>query len=247
MLVVLCAASAMTSAAAQTGRPLRVLVIDTSGAPLQDALVSWMPSGLRGRSDAQGIARFDRVPRGAEVLSVRRLGYRSFSSPVALDSTTREEIKVLLTPVPTELNEVSVSETPGLPWLSEFDRRRRQGKGRFVTLEDINAAHGSALGTLLQRRVPGIMVNGPNSLEQWVFSLRGQNSFAGECQVAVYIDGIREPSGNAAAMPMMLLGGIEYYTPSTVPVEYKEPSPVSVRGGPRGGSAACGVLLMWTR
>lgn len=235
------------SASAQTGRPVRVVVVDSSGVPLPDALVSWMRSGVHGRSGPDGIARFDGVAFGPEILAVRRLGYRRITAPIAIDTLEPEEVRIVLQRSVTVLRGVSVEDTAGRPWLSEFDERRRRGLGHFVTIDQINKAHGATLAAVLAR-VPGIRVGGPNPYAQYIFSTRGPNSFgSNDCQAAVYIDGIREFKGNAAEVPVMMLGGIEFYGPNQVPVEYKDPAPVGVKGGAQGGTPACGVLLMWTR
>jgi hypothetical protein len=236
------------SALAQAGRPVRVVVVDSAGAPLQDALVSWMPSGLLGRSGPDGVARFESVLFGPEILTVRRLGYERISTPIAIDTLEPEEVKVVLRQSVAHLRAITVEDTASRPWLSEFDERRRRGLGQFVTIDKINKSHGGGLDALLQRTVRGIVVRGRNDFDRRIFSTRGPNSFgASECQVAVFIDGIRQPEGNAAEVPLQLIGGIEYYSPSEVPVRYKVPAAVGVKGGPRGGSPACGVMLMWTR
>ena len=233
---------------AQTGRPVRVIVVDSGGVPLPDALVSWMPSGLRGRSGIDGVARFESVLFGPEILTVRRLGYERISVSIAIDTLEPEEVKVILRPAVATLRGITVEDTASRPWLTEFEARRRRGIGQFVTIDKINRAHGGGLDALLPRTVRGIMVRGTSDFDRRIFSTRGPNSVgASECQVAVYIDGVREPQGNAGAMALQLIGGIEYYSPSEVPVQYKDPAAVGPKGGPRGGSPACGVLLMWTR
>ena len=187
------------------------------------------------------------IAPGPHTLHVRRLGYRSTSVPIVVGGKATDTVRVIMSAVPAELVGINVEDTLGLPWLKEFDRRRRAGTGRYVTLEELRQYHGSDIGSVLRRRVPGVRTGGPNVLSQYAFSTRGPNSFmAGRCQVAVYIDGVREPGGNIAVLPFSLLGGVEYYTPSTVPVQYREPTPVG-GSGPRGGSAACGVLLLWSR
>ena len=120
--------------------------------------------------------------------------------------------------------------------------------GHFITEADIRAAFGSDIGFLLQSRIPGVHVGGTPANAQYLFSQRGPNGFtgSGRCKVAVYLDGMRLTSGNIAEWPLSL-GGIEYYSPSTAPVRYREPSPVGRNGEAIGGSAACGVLLLWTR
>lgn len=234
-------------AMAQSTGAVVVIVRDSSRAVLDEALITLLPSGARAWSDNQGIARLRGVLPGPHTLHVRRLGYASSSRPIVVTGRAADTVTVLLSAVPTALAGVTVEDTLGLPWLKEFDRRRRAGTGRYVTLEELRRYHGSDIGSVLQRRVPGVRTGGIDAFSQYAFSTRGPNSFmAGRCQIAVYVDGVREPAGNVAALPLSMLGGVEYYTPSTVPVQYKEPTPVG-GSGPRGGSAACGVLLLWSR
>lgn len=237
-----------TAALGQDGRPVRVTVRDSSGAPLPDALVSWMPSGVHARSNTEGVAYFPRILFGPEVLTVRRLGYERLSAPLAIDTLEPDEVTVILRRSMVQLGQITVHDTASLPWLKAFDERRRRGRGRFVTMDKINSAHGGSLGALLQRTVPGIRVGVRSPVEQYIFSTRGPNSVgSADCQAAVYVDGVRDPKGNVAEFPLMMVGGIEYYPPGEVPVEYKVPATVGIKGGAQGGTPACGVLLMWTR
>ena len=248
MRLIVAATCLLTVAAdAQGTRSLQVFVRDSAGLPLAEALVTVMPDGSRGRTDARGLAHFGRLAAGPVVLSVRRLGYRSVSLSALLAPGT-DSLAVQLLPVAVILHGVVVEDSFPRPWLREFDERRRYGTGRYVTLKELRQSHGSDLDAILRRRVPGLRIGGPDALSQFAHSTRGTQSIQGGCQVAVYIDGIREPSGNVAAMPLSLLGGIEYYTPGQIPVQYRAPQAINPRTGvPAGGSPSCGVLLLWTR
>lgn len=233
-------------AVAQSSRGLRIFVRDSTG-PLPEALVTVMPHGFRARTDAQGVAAFDRVDSGRVTISVRRLGYTKITYSAVVGAGV-DSLAVHLSPLAVALTGVVIEDAISLPWLQEFDERRRRGTGRYVTLAEMRQSHGSDLDAILRRRVPGLRIGGPNALSQFAYSTRGTNSIQGGCKAAVYIDGIREPQGNAAAMPLSLLGAIEYYTPSQVPVQYRAPQAINPRTGvPEGGSPGCGVLLLWTR
>jgi hypothetical protein len=153
-----------------------------------------------------------------------------------------------MNPVTHTLPTVAVTGSASSPWLHDFEERRRTRFGRFITESEIRASFGSSLRDLMFRKVPGVRLEEASAGQVFVFSLRGSNSMAGTCQVAVYLNGMHLADGNAGLVPLQLLGGIEYYPPGFVPVQYQSPSAVNPqkRGESRGGSSACGVLLLWT-
>lgn len=236
-----------TAAAQGSGMTLTTHVTSAEdGLPLGRAIVTLVGRRMSTTTDTAGTGSLSGIPRGTHMLRVRALGYQQYNSVVVADADS-VEVYVQLTRVAQNLAPMTVREERESPWLSEFYQRRRRGTGTYVGPEEIRATHGSDIATLLATKVRTVRVHGTNPLDQRAYSLRGPNSLSGSCQVAVYIDGVREPFGNAAEIPIGLLGAIEYYTPSNVPVQYREPAPVNPEARQsRGGSAACGVLLLWT-
>lgn len=58
----------------------------------------------------------------------------------------------------------------------------------------------------------------------------------------MFLDG--SPVSDAEQVPLSLLGGIEFYTPNQIPVQYKQ---IRDRESDNAyGNADCGVLLLWT-
>jgi hypothetical protein len=64
------------------------------------------------------------------------------------------------------------------------------------------------------------------------FSLRGSNSIGRRCDISVYWNGVRT---SGLDIPKEFIGGIEFYNPGSIPVEYQDLG------------SGCGVLLLWPR
>jgi hypothetical protein len=234
---------------AALGRPVRaqstvIVTVQSEAAPLSDALVTLVSAGLHARTDSAGVARFPiAVAAGRDSVSVRRLGYTRRIRAVVVPERDTLRVSVSLESRALRMSGIEVKELATLSWFEEFDRRRARGTGRFITRDEIDREHGSELGSIIMRRFPGLKVSGKNPMQQTLFSTRGPKNLKGDrCTVAVYIDGTRDPLGNIAEIPVSLIGAVEYYTPTIVPVQYKEAASISGTGSP-----ACGVLLLWTR
>jgi hypothetical protein len=234
---------------AALGRPVGaqstvIVAVQSEAGPLADALVTLVNARLHARTDSAGVARFlVRVAAGRDSVSVRRLGYNRRTLAVVVPTRDTLRVTVRLESRPVRISGIEVKELATLSWFEEFDRRRARGTGRFITRDEIDREHGSELGNIIMRRIPGVRVSGNNPMRQTLFSTRGPANLKGApCYVAVYIDGARLATGNIAEIPVGLIGAVEYYTPTTIPVQYKEATSV---GG--SGSPACGVLLLWTR
>lgn len=233
-----------------TGATLRVVASDaSSGAPLHGALVTIAGIGFTTRTDSAGEARIVGIPEGIRLVEIRLLGYAPRTAALPFLDGEDVGLTISLAPNPVHLPPVrAVVATSYAPWLREFQQRRLQGVGRFITEPEIRGAFGSDLGALLMSRVPGVRIQAHGAGSRFVYTLRGPGSIShGGCQAAVYLDGVRVPDGDAGEVSLNQLGGIEYYTPSTVPARYREPGLKIGASAPRGGSATCGVLLLWTR
>ena len=88
-------------------------------------------------------------------------------------------------------------------------------------------------------KLPGVRVDQSGV----VLSTRGPNNTTnkGGCPVAVWYNGVRgavpidfRSGPGADLVASNLLGGVEYYTPGNVPVQYRD------------GASSCGVMLLWS-
>lgn len=109
-LLLLLAAVALwpAAAAAQAGR-LAGRVTDAGGAPLGGAQVRVLQAGLATISGDDGRFVFPTVPAGTWQVTARRIGYRPASASVQVGAGAGAEVTLVLSAVPTQLDEVVVS------------------------------------------------------------------------------------------------------------------------------------------
>ena len=216
-----------------------------SGAFLVGAQVSVRAAGAAttrasARSDSLGRAVFSALPPGRFTIEARHLGFAPKSADVEVSGADTAEVVLLLTAVaqrlPTTLVRDSSPSKDWRPWAEGFEHRRRTRAGRFMDEESIRRALGTDLKTFLEARIPAKIRQG------YVISTRGPNSIKKACRALIYLDGVRLSDGRLTAVTFGFIGAMEYYSPGTEPVQYRESS-----AGGEGGSAACGVLLIWTR
>jgi hypothetical protein len=134
-------------------------VADSSGHPIMKAEIAVLKTTIRTQSRDDGGFELPSLPSGAVELMVRRVGYSP--SKVALDLGAGElrDIRVLLTPVVTTLDSVSVtaSAEPVEPATTGRDRRHARGSGTFLSREQIEKTQ-PRVPTDLFRTVAGVKV-----------------------------------------------------------------------------------------
>lgn len=226
-------------ATAQTqGTVLRATVADASnGVLLTGAEVTVRGLALNGRTDILGDAWIAGVSGGVHTVQARLLGYEPASVRAQFSGNDSLEVLLLLVPVSQELPPVTITDSIAFV-LHEFEKRRQRGMGHYITQTELRAAHGRAFADIVMSKIPGVRI-GPTGI---VYSTRGPNSVrSGLCPVAVWYNGVRgagatdfRSGGGADLVSIGLLGGIEYYTPGYVPVQYRD------------GAASCGVMLIWS-
>jgi hypothetical protein len=176
------------------------------------------------------------VPEGVYTVEARHLGYAPLSAPAKFSGKDTLSVTLLLLRSQT-LPTVTVRDSLSR-FLEEFENRRRRGNGHYLTQAELKAAHGRSFADVLASKIPGVRIRNDGI----VYSTRGpNNSRSGlQCPVTVWYNGVRgalpvdfRSGGGADLISADLLGGVEYYTPAYVPVQYRD------------GAAACGVLLLW--
>ena len=234
-----------TADAQRGGIVLSVVVRDAnSGDAVIDAEVAILDLKVRARTDSHGRALFASVPPTAGLLRVRRLGYEPLVTPFRPSGSDTVRVAVRLEPVAQRLPRTVVTDSEPFSPLPEFESRRGKRVGRFITEREIRAAFGSRFSDLVLAKIPGLRIRDLPGGGAIAYSTRGPRSIHGDqCTVDVYLDGVRVFGGEVDLVPLHLLAGIEYYTPGFVPVQYRR---LGAAPGEGGGSAACGVLLLWT-
>jgi hypothetical protein len=221
--------------AQRNGTALHVTVADAvTEAYLLNAEVTLEPVGLNGRTDFFGDVRFPALPGGVYTVKVKRVGYEPLTTPAKFSGRDSLVLIMLLKPASQELPDVTISESAPSPFLKEFDERRRQATGYYITDSTLRAAHGRKFEDLIAFTIPGIRYGGPAG-NKILYSSRGSNSTRKPvCPVMVYLNGIRVGS-DPEIVSLDFIGGIEYYPAGRIPVQYQE----------LGND--CGVMLLWPR
>jgi hypothetical protein len=185
------------------------------GKPVANASVSLPGSGLEARTLEDGTFSLTQLPTGTQTVEVRAIGFEPKRVAVELFRDRLTTVDVLLdTPVHT-LDVVKVFGK-GRSGLAEFDRRRRAGWGRILTMADIEKRHALRVSDLF-RTMPGVRVV-PTGAFGSVVLLRGG------CRPTVYLNGMRLPddAGNdldQLASPSELTA-VEVYNTAGRPAEF---------------------------
>lgn len=230
------------------------LVDDATGRPIKGGYVALLlgdrTTAASALADADGRFRMRTPEPGRYYIFATHVAYRRITrGPVDVHAGAEVDVEVRLTARPIELDSVLVSAGGrGAGSVLEnagFNARERIGLGRFVTREDIERRNPRELNDVL-RVIPGVQVV-PTGTGQMDVVLRGGRVARGPsrthvCYPAVYIDGVRTPSGGR--MPTELNQIINPWTVEGIEI-YRGPSEVpAIFGGP---GSACGAIVLWTR
>lgn len=236
------------TAGAQQARATGVIdgaVSDTALRPIAFAQVAILRTDIKLETNSQGRFRFVDVPAGQYLLIVRRIGYRPVSSIIQVGVRDTLRLSYLMEPTVRTLDTVVVTEERRSLRMIEFEQRRQQGWGFFLTESEITKRNLPVAADYL-RLAPSIsLAPSPNASgisELVAISKREGGSIfgdgAGACAMQIVIDNVPMPP----RFPLELLptpreiAGIEVYDgPATVPPQFN------------GLDRRCGMVLVWTK
>ena len=203
-----------------------------TGQPLEGAEVLLVRLGRLGRANVMGEATISGVPRGLQRVRVRRLGYAPAEIDLAVSGDTTGAV-FRLQRVATQLGEVNVEAQWVPPNIRDFEARRRQAIGRFLTDSILDHDRDRDFSLVAMTRFPGLMTV-PDSSGRPLLSSR-RTAGLSLCPVQVYLDGVNLGREYGDWVRTWDLAAVEYYTGMQVPVRY------------RTGAYGCGVLLLWSK
>ena len=218
---------------AQTGRGAIVGVVrDSGGSGISSADVRVEGTNLRVITEPDGSFRLERVPSGLGTLQVRRLGFAPGTSTFRLEASGESRVDVSLVPLPAQLPAVRIRERPRVfdSRLRGFNERRQKGNGYFITRERLEQVHSYRFIDIM-REVPGVRVG----------MLRGGATVrmrGADCDPLVFIDGFPAAAGtlDLDIIDLADVEGIEIYRgAASIPAAFNR------------GTAACGVIVIWTK
>lgn len=221
------------------------VVTDTALRPVAFAEVVVVRTEIKLQTNALGKFRFTEVPAGDYLLIVRRIGYRPVSSIIRVGATDTLRLSFNMEPATQTLDAVTIVEERRSMRMIEFEQRRRQGWGYFITQEQIEKRNLPVAADYL-RLAPSISLapthNASGIPTLIALSKREGGSVLGDganaCAMQVVLDGIPM----SRAFPLELLptpkeiAGIEVYDgAATLPPQFSGPD------------RRCGMILIWTK
>ena len=233
-----------------------VLTDDSRQRPVPAATVEIRALGRSVRTDSLGHYVLADIPLGVHAVNVRALGFAPVAAHVSFLRAQHVQRDFLLAGnAPVFLSPVEVTASSRL---TEFDERRRLGRGHFITRSELESAGHRRLSEVLAR-LPGMRIQ-RHGAEASAVTGRGTITLQGSnpaCYVHVYVDdapvsnSVAQDFGKASrnrmssapvgvfnlnSLATLEIEAVEFYAGgSSIPSKYN-----------RTGSA-CGVLLLWTR
>jgi hypothetical protein len=161
-------------ASAQT-QATTVLVVGVSdlmtGQALQGAEVVFPELGRSARTDGLGEARLPGIPVGSHRIRVRFIGYAAADTTLQFEAdTTGIVFRLERTAVKMDAVEVKAD---GPSRLRDFETRRLQGMGKFLTADQLAKEANREFGMVAMTRFPGLQVVHDGDGRPHIASIRG--------------------------------------------------------------------------
>jgi TonB-linked SusC/RagA family outer membrane protein len=162
---------------ARTGQPIPGVTIEIEGTTIATA------AGDDGRF------RLASVPVGRRTIVARRIGYAAVRQPVTIDAAGQAAVDFALQPAALSLDAVVVTGTAG----GEQLRAIGNSVSTIQAAEALTLSAAPTLGTLLNGRSPGVVVNTNSGRvgSAPAINIRGRSSIGLGNSPLIYIDGVR--------------------------------------------------------
>lgn len=220
------------------GRVSGTVVAEANGRPLAGAIVA-IADGPHTRANDRGEWTLIGAPEGTRMLEVRSVGY--YPTHLLIDvATGAAPVRLALPTLRAVLDTVMVVATPVTRRAAEFESRRRQGVGHFLTAADVARWHPIVTSDLFAL-IPGF------ELQRDTLVSRRSHHFKKNvpCAPAIWINGVYFPRFTASEINGLVnpeeIVGTEAYTDASVPPQYL---PLGTFGSESG---SCGSILIWTK
>ncbi len=233
-LSVWCARPAPAAVQHRTGAIIGRLVDRQSHGPVRGARIALLGTPVGFASDSEGRFARDSLRPGDYLLQVRAIGYAVAAWPLQLGDGEVLHHDFELEPLPVQLDPVLVERQPRFAEQRrrEFERRQAEGRGYFITEEQIRQASADMLSDLF-RNVPGVRIQCRGSAAGCIVRMARA---ARECRPDFIVDGFPATYSTSLDMPTTGIIGVEIYrTLSETPLEF-------VRS-----NGQCGTIVIWTR
>ena len=206
--------------------------------PIVDAQVTDVASHSFSRTTRTGTVSLAFLPDGGGYVTVKRVGYESWMGFVAISPHDTTPLTIVLKGTTPVLPPIVARDTDPKhisPALQSFDERRKGGFGQFIDETELRKNDNRELPEVL-RKLSNIDIKCSYHTPRKCFAF-SKTQGIGHCSngALVYLDGIVINDSNLLLYQTSEIGGVETYSPATVPAQYNKQN------------AACGVVLLWTR
>jgi carboxypeptidase family protein/TonB-dependent receptor-like protein len=209
-------------------------VKDSAGSPIFNVEVVALRGGRSIRTDSSGHFVLGGLPSGATDLGIRRIAYEPVVVSVDIPDSDTTEIEIRLGGLARSLPTVVVTErAEHVRMLVEFESRRKNGAGHFITRSQIEKRHPLLLSDMV-RSIPGATIVPAENGRPVLRFARSHNS----CPPQYFLDGLRVTSFNIDDVPPGDVEGVELYAGAAgLPPEFNQLY----------GNTICGTVAIWTR
>lgn len=205
------------------GRLVGIVVDHESRKPVEDVEILVEPTDQSARTDRDGYFEISDISAGALRLTFRRIGYEPRIDTLAAFPGVTLDLEVEMAVRPIVLESIVVSAL--MPHLDAggYYRRSRVGRGWQFPAQEVEQQPVLAR---LFRNIPSVRVGQGRMGQQVLIHTREQ------CELEVYMDGVRTPGLGLDEIPPSWVLAVEVYVGMDVPPEYMDP---------------CGVVLLWMK
>lgn len=206
------------------------VIDEATRAPISGVEVAVVGRPVAATTDGAGTFRLVGLAPQVHMLHVRKIGYMAVMVELtATGDAVEHDLTLQRTDLPL-MDTVVVQGAPAPPtsyWHPDFERRRSDGRGQFVTREEIDKRNAYSLGDLL-RTLNGLRMNCRlGGCAVWMTRAN--------CRPSYYSDGFPTEAAAVERMSVNDVFGIEVYDLFEVPVELQQ------------ARLRCGVIAVWTR
>lgn len=214
-------------ALAQAPAVLTGRVTDSAGTPLARAEVASSRPARSAVTDADGRFRIDSLWPGEQLITVRRIGFRSATTTMTLQPGVRSaDFRLAVLPVPLDTIVTEAAAVDEYLRQVGFYRRQKMGFGDYVTRQELDRMAVFDVWDVI-RRMPFLEV-----VER--FGRRYVVTAEGRCRPHLFVDGLTVI--DLDGIPVSIVDGIEVYRRSTlIPMEFSA------------AGRACAAIAVWTR
>lgn len=207
----------------------RVSVAET-GEPLANAVVHVPGRDRHVVVDSSGGYRIGGLEPGEVAVRAEYLGAETKKKTAELRPGEAARVDFRAREAVVELTELQVEVQRRRGEMGGFERRRKQGRGDFITREDIERVNPIRTTQVIRHEAVGARIVRTDSGDYRLL-LRGTTD---RCAPAVFLDGVYAPGFSVNDIHPDDLEAVEIYGGTQAPAEYR------VRQG-------CGTVLLWTR